>query len=80
MKNISATLKFYKMGHEAPEPEWPCSDLGSFEFGALVPKRENKEVRKRRIFKLCFLKGKRIDLKKIIPQRCFFFDTNQISA
>jgi hypothetical protein len=33
MKNIYASLKFCKMAHEAPE--WPRSDLGSFELGAL---------------------------------------------
>jgi hypothetical protein len=32
IKNISASLKICKMGHEAPE--WPRSDLGSFEIGA----------------------------------------------
>jgi hypothetical protein len=35
MKNISAPLKFYKMGYEAPE--WPLSGLGSFGFGAPDP-------------------------------------------
>jgi hypothetical protein len=28
-------MKFYKMGHEAPE--WPRSNLGSFELGAPDP-------------------------------------------
>jgi hypothetical protein len=28
-------LKFHKMGYEAPE--WPRSDLGSFELGAPDP-------------------------------------------
>jgi hypothetical protein len=28
-------MKFYKMGHE--EPEWPRSNLGSFELGAPDP-------------------------------------------
>jgi hypothetical protein len=35
IKNTSASLKFCKMGHEAPE--WPRSDLGSFELGAPDP-------------------------------------------
>jgi hypothetical protein len=35
IKNISASLKFHKMGYEAPE--WPRSDLGSFELGAPDP-------------------------------------------
>jgi hypothetical protein len=35
IKNISASFKFHKMGHEAPE--WPRSDLGSFELGAPDP-------------------------------------------
>jgi hypothetical protein len=39
IKNISATLKFYKMGHEAPE--WPHSDSGSFKLGAFDPKIHN---------------------------------------
>jgi hypothetical protein len=35
INNISASLKFCKMDHEAPE--WPRSDLGSFELGAQDP-------------------------------------------
>jgi hypothetical protein len=35
IKNISASLKFCKKGHEAPE--WPHSDLGSFEIGTPDP-------------------------------------------
>jgi hypothetical protein len=35
MKNIFASLKFNKMGQEAPE--WPRSDLGTFEIGAPDP-------------------------------------------
>jgi hypothetical protein len=36
IKNISASLTFYAMGHEAPE--WPRSDLESYELGAPDPK------------------------------------------
>jgi hypothetical protein len=39
IKNISASLKFYKMGHEAQE--WPRLDLGSFELGAPDPTTTN---------------------------------------
>jgi hypothetical protein len=35
IKNISASMKFYKMGHETPE--WPRSNLGSFELGVPDP-------------------------------------------
>jgi hypothetical protein len=34
-------MKFYKMGHEAPE--WPRSNLGSFELGAPDPIATKKQ-------------------------------------
>jgi hypothetical protein len=42
MKNISVSLKFWKIGYEAPE--WLSLDLGSFEFRAPAPYLLKKDL------------------------------------